>query len=119
MSKQQQNTFAMPQNFSGFPGFSKESFEALSEVFTDSVRNGSRIQAELLRFVGDRFSKDVALISRLAACKEPTAFLNLQSELVSGLTNDYLQEGAKIFALASEVAKENIGKFAKTAIPAK
>jgi hypothetical protein len=119
MSKQQQDTFSMPQTFSGIPGFSKESFEALSEVFSESVRNGNRIQAELLRFVGDRFSKDVALISRLAACKEPTAFLNLQSELVTGLTNDYLQEGAKIFALASEVAKENFGKFAKAATPPK
>ncbi len=118
MSKQSQSSFTVPQSFVAIPGLSKESLESLSEAFSDSIRNGNRIQAELIRFVGDRFSKDAEMISRLAACKEPQEFLTLQSELITGLTNDYLQEGAKIFALSSEVVKENFGRLTKAARPA-
>jgi hypothetical protein len=115
MSKQEQSPFTLPQGFATIPGLSKESLESLSGAFSDWMRNSSQIQAELIRFVGDRFSKDVAMISRFASCKKPEEFVAVQSELITGLTNDYLQQGAKLFALSSEVAKESIGKFAKVA----
>lgn len=111
MSKPNQNPFVTPND--GIPGFSKESFQSLAQAFSEWTNNGNRIQAELARFVSDRFNKDVALISRFAACKDPGEFIALQSEMVTGLTNDYLQEGAKIFALSSEIAKNSLGKLAR------
>jgi len=117
MSKQEQNPFRLPDAFGAIPAATKESFESMSKAFSDWLSNANRMQTEMARFISDRFNKDVTMISRFASCKKPEDFLQLQAELVRDLTNDYLQEGAKIFGLFSDAAKEGFGELRKTTGP--
>ena len=65
-------------------GFGKESFEWMSNAFSEWLGNANRMQAEVIRFMGDRYSKDVKMMTRFAECRKPEDFLKLQSEARSG-----------------------------------
>lgn len=104
MSKSQSFPFAFPE---GIP--------AVSKAYSDWLHNANRVQAEMIRFVGERFSKDLNLVSRFAACKQPDEFLRLQGEVMSELASDYMQEGARIFSLFGDASKQSLQSFAKTA----
>lgn len=114
MNKPAQFPFTLPEGFGAFAGPSQQSFEAMSHAYSEWLRNANRMQAELIRFIGDRFSKDVNLISKFTGCKQPEEFLKLQSEALTDLTNDYMQEGARIFALFTETSKATAEEFTKT-----
>lgn len=105
--------FGLPDGFGAFAAPSQQSFEAMSHAYSEWLHNANRMQAELIRFIGDRFGKDVNLISRFTGCKQPDEFLKLQSEALTDLTNDYMQEGARIFALFTEASKATAEEFTK------
>jgi len=105
--------FNLPDGFPGFPATTKASFDSMSHAFSEWLHNANRVQAEMIRFIGDRFSKDVDLISRFAGCKQPEEFLRMQAEALTELTGDYMQEGARIFGLFSQASKETLDEFAK------
>lgn len=107
--------FKLPEGFPNFAGTSRESLDTVSKAFSEWMNNANRMQAELIRFVGERFSKDVDLVSRFASCKQPDEFVRLQAEALTELASDYMQEGAKIFGLFSEASRETLGEFAKSA----
>ena len=86
----QQFPFAMPEGMPAFPGFGKESFEWMSNAFSEWLGNANRMQAEVIRFMGDRYSKDVKMMTRFAECRKPEDFLKLQSELAAELAADRL-----------------------------
>jgi len=113
MSKPAQFPFNLPEGFPGFPPAAKETFDSMSSAFSDWLHNANRMQAEMIRFMGDRFSKDVSLISRFASCRQPDEFLRLQAEAMSELASDFMQEGAKIAGMFSEASRESLGKVAK------
>jgi Phasin protein len=115
MTKAAQFPFNLPEGFPNFSGTAKESLESMSKAYSEWLHNANRVQAEVIRFVGERFSKDVDLISRFSACKQPDEFMRLQAEALSELTSDYMQEGARIFGLFSEVSRETLGDIAKAA----
>lgn len=115
MNKSPQFPFTVPEGFNAFSAPTQQSFEAMSQAYSEWLHNANRVQAELIRFIGDRFNKDVSLISRFTSCKQPEEFVKLQSEALSDLANDYLQEGTRIFALFSETSKATAEQFAKTA----
>ena len=95
----------------------KASFEAMSDAYATWIKNANKLQAEAIRFVGERLDKDLQLLSRLGACKKPDEFLALQSDATSELVNDYLEEGKRWIALLSNPAN-NQAKAADTARPA-
>ena len=98
-----QSTINLPDAFSA--SAAKESFESVSNAFSDWVQNANRVQSEMIRFMSDRFSKDLNLISRLAGCKQPDEFLRLQAEAMSEITSDYMQEGAKLLAMLGDASR--------------
>lgn len=115
MSKSKPFPFAVPEGMPTFPGFSKESFESMTNAYSEWLHNANRIQAEMIRFMGDRFSKDVKMMSRFAQCRNPEDFLKVQSEIVAELAADYQQEGTKLLALFGDASKEAWGEFTRTA----
>ena len=115
MSKAAQSPFSLPEGFSGLTAATKESFDSMTHAYSEWLQNANRVQAEVIRFIGDRFNKDASLISRFAACRKPDEFLRLQADAMTELAGDYMQEGARIFSLFSDVSREAFGEFAKTA----
>lgn len=109
----QQFPFAMPEGMPTFPGFGKESFEWMSKGFSEWLSNANRMQAELIRFMGDRYSKDVKMMARFAECRKPEDFLKLQTEIAAELTADYQQEGARLLALFGDASKQAWQEFTK------
>jgi hypothetical protein len=102
----QQFPFAMPEGMPAFPGFGKESFEWMSNAFSEWLGNANRMQAEVIRFMGDRYSKDVKMMARFAECRKPEDFLKLQSEVAAELAADYQEQGARILALFGDASKQ-------------
>jgi hypothetical protein len=68
--------------------------------------NANRMQAEMIRFIGDRYSKDVKMMARFAECRKPEEFLKLQSELAAELAADYQEQGARLLALFGDASKQ-------------
>ena len=114
MSKAQ-STSQIPEISNLNAGATRESFESMSNAFSDWVQNANRVQTEMIRFIGDRFSKDMGLISRLASCKQPDEFLRLQAEAMSEIATDYMQEGAKLLALFGEASRNGAAEAARAA----
>ena len=93
----------------------KESFDAMSGAFSSWLKNSNRLQAEAIRFLNDRFNKDVEMMSQFASCTKPEELFSLQAKLASTLVSDYTAEGARILALFSDVAKDGAAEFSKAA----
>jgi hypothetical protein len=115
MSKAAQSPFKLPDGFPAFAPAARESLESMTHAYSDWLQNANRVQAEVIRFIGERFSKDASMVSRFAGCRQPDEFLRLQSEAMTELAGDYMQEGAKLFALFSEASRETLDEFAKAA----
>src|SRR5215468_796469 len=112
MSKAQ-STNTLPEGNILNAGATRESFESMSNAFSDWLQNANRVQTEMIRFIGDRFSKDLSLISRFASCKQPDEFLRLQAEAMSEIANDYMQEGAKLIAMFGEASRTGAEELAR------
>jgi len=89
-----------------FGGMAKDSFDAMSKAFSGWTRNATRVQAETIRFINERFNKDLQMLTRFGSCKKPEDFVGLQSELMSQLVTDYTQEGAQLMKLFTEIAAD-------------
>ena len=114
MSKsKQQFPFAMPEGMPAFPGLGKESFEWMSKGFSEWLSNAHRMQAEVIRFMGDRYSKDVKMMARFAECRKPEDFLKVPSELAAELAADYQEQGARFLALFGDASKQAWQEFTK------
>ena len=90
----------------------KASLDTMSKAYANWLKNANRLQAEAVRFVSDRFNKDLELLSRFGSCKRPEDFLTVQSEAMTQLASDYMTEGAKWVALCGEAAKDLQAKAA-------
>lgn len=113
MSKSAQFPFNLSEGFAGIGGPAKEALESMSHAYADWLSNANRVQTEMIRFMGDRFTKDANLISRFAGCRQPDEFLRLQAEAMTELASDYMQEGARIFTLFSDASRGTFEEFAK------
>lgn len=114
MSKSQ-STNNLPEGSVLNAGAQRESFESMTNAFAGWLQNANRVQSEMIRFIGDRFSKDLSLISRLASCKQPDEFLRLQAEAMSEIASDYMQESAKLLALFGDASRSSIEEVARAA----
>lgn len=59
---------------------SGQSLNFVSDAYWRWLKNANATSAELLRFVKERFNKDMQLMSRCIACEKPEDFLALRSE---------------------------------------
>ena len=81
MSKSKQSPFG--NGMPSIPGFNNESFAWMSSAFSEWLHNTNRVQAEVIRFMGERFSKDVKMVSRFAECRNPEDFMKMQNQVLS------------------------------------
>ncbi|HEY3180656.1 MAG TPA: phasin family protein [Casimicrobiaceae bacterium] len=83
-----------------------QSFEAVTKTYTAWFNQANRMRDETIRFVQERFTKEVEAAVKLAGCTNPTEALAVQAEFANRLAADYFEEGQKIVELMGEMAKE-------------
>ncbi|HZP67417.1 MAG TPA: phasin family protein [Rudaea sp.] len=105
MNDQTTNPFAMP-DLGAMSDSAKSAIEAMSKTYMSWFKNANRVQAEAIRFLSDRFAKDLALASRFGACRKPEDFVAVQSEVATELVKDYMEESAKFVALFGDAFKD-------------
>lgn len=115
MSKAAPSPLNLPEGFPVLNPAARESFDSLIRAYGTWLSNANRVQTEMIRFIGERFSKDVALLSRFAECHKPEDFVRLQGELITDLASDYQQEGAKVLALFGDASKQAWSGFLRAA----
>lgn len=113
----QQQTF--PPAFAGFENMSdiaRQSLETMSGAFSTWLHDAGRMQAEAIRFLSDRFNKDVQLIAEFSQCKRPEDVIAVQTRLVNDLVSDYMSESKTMFSLLGEASKHGL-EIAQRAVP--
>lgn len=86
----------------------QNSLDAVASTYTSLFGNVARAQAEVLRFLSERFVKDTRMLSRFAACKSPADVVELQLELGSGVIADYVAETQRMMGLFEQAASESL-----------
>lgn len=69
------------------------------DVYTTWLGNVAKAQAELLRFVGERFNKDAQILTQFSACRTPADISRLQLALGTDMINDYAAETQRLISL--------------------
>ena len=100
------NPFAIPAGFDAMSDVARQSFDSMNKAFSAWMQNTNKIQAEAMRFVNERFNKDMQILSRFSTCRKPEDFVALQSQLVTEIASDYMAEGAKLYELLGKLQKE-------------
>ena len=72
-------SFPFGTGMPSIPSFNEESFAWISNGFSEWLHNINRVQAEVIRFMSERFSKDVKMASRFAECRNPEDFMRVQN----------------------------------------
>lgn len=111
-------THATPEFEAGLEGISeaaRQSLETMSGAFSTWLQDTSRMQAEAVRFLGERFNKDMALIGRLSQCRRPEDVRALQTQLVGELVADYMNESKTMFSLLGEASSHGLDLVKKSA----
>ncbi|NCT66194.1 MAG: hypothetical protein GXC76_00975 [Rhodanobacteraceae bacterium] len=109
---------ATPEFVAGLEGMSeaaRQSLATMSGAFSTWLQDASRMQGEAVRFLGERFHKDMELIGRLSQCKRPEDVLSLQTQLVGELIADYMNESKTMFSLLGEASKHGLDLVKKSA----
>ena len=73
------------------------------DAYSAWLGNVAKAQAELLRFVGERFSKDAQIFAQFAACRTPVEISRLQVALGTGMIADYAGEAQRLISLFAPV----------------
>lgn len=91
----------------------RESAEAVSAVFTEWLQDVASLQKHLLAFYNQRMEKDAALLGRLAECTSPGNMLDLQAEMLTGMTADYAELGQQLLAQLGDAAQRRWDMLSK------
>jgi len=83
-----------------------QSFEAVANTYRAWFTQANKMRDETIRFVRERFTKELEAAVQLAGCTNPTEALAMQAEFANKMAADYLAEGQKIVELMGEMAKE-------------
>jgi len=113
MTKSEQNVSKAPDGTGDVSVLARQSFDAMSGTFSAWLRDANRFQAEAIRFLNDRFNKDIQMMSQFTACRKPEEFFDLQAKLMSGLVSDYMAEGTRVLELFGDVAKTEMEDFSR------
>jgi len=69
------------------------------DLYTTWLGNVTKAQSELLRFVGERLSKDAQMLAQFAQCRTPADVAQLQAKLGGDAMSDYFAETQRMLAL--------------------
>jgi hypothetical protein len=83
-----------------------QSFEAVTNTYRAWFNQANRVRDETIRFVQERFRKELEAAVKLAGCTNPTEAFAVQAEFANKMAADYFEEGQKIVELMGEIAKE-------------
>ena len=83
-----------------------QSFEAVTNTYRAWFTQANRMRDETIRFVQERFTKELEATVQLAGCTNPSEAFAVQAEFANKMAADYLAEGQKIVELMGEMAKE-------------
>jgi hypothetical protein len=64
------------------------------------------MQEETMRFVQERFTKELEAAAQLARCTNPIEALAVQADFAQKRAQDYFEEGQKLVELTTEMAKQ-------------
>lgn len=101
MAKSPQRSPKMPKTIGDLPAIA-QSLDTMSNAFSAWLRNANRAQAEAIRFLSDRFNKDLEMMLELAGCRNRKDIFGLRANFASDLVADYIAEGTRVFALHSD-----------------
>lgn len=113
MSKPNQSRSQPQLSFESFSAIAHDSLDTVSTAFSNWLHNANQVQNEAIRFLRDRFDKDIASMSSLARCKSLDEVFRLQSQMTSELVSDYMREGARLFELLGTQTEANAAQSAR------
>lgn len=113
MTKQTQSESMVPAGMEEMSAVAKQSFDAMAGTFSEWLRGANRFQAEAIRFLNQRFQKDIEMMSQFATCKKPEQIFELQARLASTMVSDYMAEGTRLLELFGDAAKGEVEEFSK------
>jgi hypothetical protein len=83
-----------------------DSLNLFTDTFSRCMKNANATGSELVRFMNDRFKKDLQIASRFAECRQPQDFFALQSELITTLIGDYAQETSRLVGMLTATSDD-------------
>ena len=102
-----------PKGVEAMNDMARESLDTVSSAFSTWMHNANRLQAESIRFMNDRFTKDLQNLTRISTCRSPEEFVSVQSELYTQLVSDYMEQGARLMSLFGDIGRAAPGTGAK------
>lgn len=84
--------------------------EAATKASMAGLQNAGQIQAETLRFVTERMTKDLAMPARLATCQNIGSVLEEQWKFTATMMKDYGDEGRRMLDLLAAGARGDVKK---------
>ena len=82
-----------------------QSIEAMTNAYRALLSQANRMQDETMRFVKERFTKDVEAVAQLARCTNPIEAFVVQAEFVQKMAADYLEESQTLVDFTGEITK--------------
>jgi hypothetical protein len=83
-----------------------QSVEAVTNTYRAWFNQANRMRDESIRFMQERFKKELEAAVKLAACTNPTEAFAVQAEFANKMAADYFEEGQKIVELMGEITKK-------------
>ena len=83
-----------------------QSIEAVTNTYRAWVNQANRMQGETMRFVQERFTKELEAAAQLARCKNPIEAFAVQADFAQRMAADYLEESQKLVELTGEIVRE-------------
>jgi len=83
-----------------------QSFESVTNTYRAWFSQANRMQDETVRFVQERFTKELEAAAQFARCTNPTEAFAVQTEFVNKMAADYFAESQKMIELMGEMAKQ-------------
>ena len=82
-------------------------FQSLMDANANFLENATEQSAEVARFFGQRLNEYAEMPQRLAGCKQPQDFFDLQSAFFEKMFTDYREEAQTLFSMASKLTQES------------
>ena len=83
-----------------------QSIEAVSNTYRAWLSQANRMQDETMRFVQERFTKELEAAALLARCTSPIEAFAVQADFAQKMAADYFEEGQKLVELTGDIAKQ-------------
>ncbi len=104
-------------NIQAISELARQSLTAMSGAYASWLQDAGKVQAETVRFLNERFEKDMDLLTQFAHCRRPEEIAALQSKAFATLVSDYAHESQTLFGLLGTLSTRSIEQVQKLAVP--